>query len=531
MTDPASSEQKVQGAFAFALACLATSHEATRASEARLGGIVGSAMDAIVSVDGEQRIVLFNTAAEKMFRCPAAEVIGQPLERLIPTRFREKHRHHVEGFGKTGVTSRSMRSLGTLSGLRADGEEFPIEASISQVAVGGQKLFTVILRDITARQAAEDALRRRSRQQQAIAELGQHALAGRDLARLIDDAVVLLPLVLGVESCCLFEWQPESGDFSLRAGAGWKEGFVGHATVHGGIESQAGFTLLMSAPVVVEDLARESRFRVPSLLLDHGIVSSITVVIHGRGQPFGVLGVASNLPRTFSEDDVHFVQSVANVLAAAIERRDLEEELLAISEAEQRRIGQDLHDGLCQHLAGLEFRTEALARDLEDDPVAREEVATIGGLIRDGTRQARMLARGLAPVEVEANGLISALSELATSSSHLYRIDCQLHCERPVLLAKHTTATHLFRIAQEAISNAVRHGHAQTIVIELKECDAGGVLTITSDGAPLPEEPGRSGGMGLHIMRYRSEMIGAALSIGSTAEGRTAVVCTFRPDR
>ena len=126
---------------------------------ARLSGIIGSAMDAIISVDVRQRITIFNAAAEQMFRCPAGEALGEPLDRFIPARFREAHRRHVADFGRTGATSRAMASLQPLSGLRTDGEEFPIEASISHVEVGGQQIYTVILRDITERKRAEDQIR------------------------------------------------------------------------------------------------------------------------------------------------------------------------------------------------------------------------------------------------------------------------------------------------------------------------------------------------------------------------------------
>jgi two-component system, sensor histidine kinase len=134
--------------------------EALRRSEARLIGIIASAMDAIITVNEEQRIVVFNTAAETIFRCSAEEAIGQPLERFLPARFRSAHADHIRAFGRTGVTNRSMWRPGTLLALRADGEEFPIEASISQVQSEGHKLFTVILRDVTARKREEEALRR-----------------------------------------------------------------------------------------------------------------------------------------------------------------------------------------------------------------------------------------------------------------------------------------------------------------------------------------------------------------------------------
>ena len=131
-----------------------------RESEQRLAGIVSSAMDAIISVDTAQRIVLFNAAAEQMFRCPAADAVGRSLDRFIPERFRALHAGHVRAFGEQGMTSRAMGRLGSLGALRADGEEFPMEASISQVAVGGQKLFTVIVRDITQRREIEKTLQR-----------------------------------------------------------------------------------------------------------------------------------------------------------------------------------------------------------------------------------------------------------------------------------------------------------------------------------------------------------------------------------
>jgi len=128
-------------------------------SEGRLAGIIASAMDAIITVDTEQRIVLFNCAAEKMFRCPENEAMGQPITCFIPQRFHAGHAGHIRKFGENGVTSRAMGPKDVLWALRADGQEFQIEASISQVVTGGKKLFTVIVRDVTERVAAEQAVR------------------------------------------------------------------------------------------------------------------------------------------------------------------------------------------------------------------------------------------------------------------------------------------------------------------------------------------------------------------------------------
>lgn len=132
-------------------------HE-TEAAQLKFASIVDSAMDAIITVDARQRVLAFNHAAEQIFACPAAKALGQPLDKFMPQRFREAHHRHVQAFGQTGVTSRSMYRPGTLWGLRSNGEEFPIEATISQVELHGDKLFTVILRDVSERVRAEAAL-------------------------------------------------------------------------------------------------------------------------------------------------------------------------------------------------------------------------------------------------------------------------------------------------------------------------------------------------------------------------------------
>ncbi len=132
--------------------------DALRASQMRLAGIIDSAMDAVITVDAEQHVIVFNQAAERMFQCPASEAVGQTIDRFIPERFRSTHTDRVLAFGNTGATSRAMGSLGTLFAVRADGTEFPIEATISQIQSGGQRLYTVIIRDITERKHQEERL-------------------------------------------------------------------------------------------------------------------------------------------------------------------------------------------------------------------------------------------------------------------------------------------------------------------------------------------------------------------------------------
>jgi len=381
---------------------------------------------------------------------------------------------------------------------------------------------------LAERTSTVTALQTRARQQNAIAQLSQRALEGLDLPTLLGDAVELILQVLEVEYCSVIELLLDGNGLFLRAGAGWKEGYVGHVKFVASRESPAGLALSSNSPVIIEDLATEARFRKPQFLLDHEVVSAATVIIHGRSKPYGVLGAYTIKRRKFTNDDIHFIQSVANVLAAAIDRRQLEEELLAISGREQQRIGQDLHDGLCQQLVGIEFRNSVLVQQLAKEEEAKTEATMIGELIRDAIRQARLLAKGLSPVQLDAAGLMSALDELTSNASKLFNVSCRFECPQPVLVADNAAATHLYRIVQEAISNAVKHGQAKFIIVSLS-CSADQLtLRIWNNGAEFPAGASAEGGLGLRIMQYRAEMIGATLKVSSAIDKGATVDCTFK---
>jgi hypothetical protein len=172
---------------------------------------------------------------------------------------------------------------------------------------------------------SEQEIRAHAYQQQAVAELGQRALASADLQSFMQDTVESVAEVLEVEYSKVLELLPGGEGLLLRAGVGWEEGLVDRATVGSGSDSQAGYTLLSEEPVIVEDLRSEGRFGGPPLLHEHGVVSGMSVIISLGGQPFGVLGAHTRERREFTDDDVNFLRAVANVLAAAIERERAEE--------------------------------------------------------------------------------------------------------------------------------------------------------------------------------------------------------------
>ena len=207
------------------------------------------------------------------------------------------------------------------------------------------------------------------------------------------------------------------------------------------------------------------------------------------------------------------------------QRREAEQAILEISNREQQRLGQDLHDGLCQILAGVRLLSEELKLSLaaERHPQALE-VAKIETRLTEALTQADTVSRGLYPVELETNGLMAALQELANRISILYSVTCRFHCLRNVLIQDSSVATHLFRIAQEAVTNAIKGGRAKQISMQLRERGGKIILSIHDNGRGYPNPPPRQG-MGLKIMAYRARMIDGILRTKSRVHHGTRVTC------
>jgi len=217
---------------------------------------------------------------------------------------------------------------------------------------------------------------------------------------------------------------------------------------------------------------------------------------------------------------------VVGIVRDVTEAKELEKELLSISEREQRRIGQDLHDDLCQQLAGIEFLSKALQQQLDGQPQAlkAEEIAR---LIRSAIGYTRQLARGLSPMELEPEALMRGLRALAARTSEVFNVHCEFECPANVLVQDPSVSTHLYRIAQEALTNSIKHGQATRIKIVLSAGPEGAQLCINDNGKGLPGEGLGSSGMGLRIMRYRADMIGGSLTFGVNRPSGATVQCAF----
>ena len=299
---------------------------------------------AVIASGNDRRCVEFNPAAERLFGWSREEVIGRDVSDLIAG---SAEREHMAGMrqvaGTTGYEGDTWMR-------RRDGSEFPVHMRVGPIHdAGGERLGIVgVFRDLTEQREVENRLLQRAAEQAAVAALGERALEGGPLPTLLDHAMGVVARVLDVDLTCVLELTGDEREFVLQAGAGFPDGVVRTSTFPADwSSSQAGFTLLTKEPVVVGSI-EEERFRLGDMRERYGVASGVTVIVQGHGRPHGVVGAYTRNQREFSPEDVSFLQSIANVLANAIDRVRTEEET--------RRRG--LHDPL----TGLPNRTLVLDR-------------------------------------------------------------------------------------------------------------------------------------------------------------------------
>jgi PAS domain S-box-containing protein len=400
---------------------------------------------------------------------------------------------------------------------RPDGERLTALAYANPIRDGSGKLLGAVnvLVDISDRKRAQEEIETRARQQAVIAELGRWALTEDDLSALVEMVVETAARTLGVEYSEVLELLPEGGALLLRAGVGWKEGLVGRATVGSGLDSQAGYTLFTDGPVVVEDLRAEKRFGGPPLLHEHEVVSSMSVVIRGRERPFGVLGAHTKSRRTFTVDDVNFLRGVANVLAAAIERKEAEDALYEVRAAERGRLARDLHDTALQDLAYALTQMQ-LVQSTSEGPGTDQCLELAVEALKRAGRELRATVHDL---QLEEERGIRPLLERLESLVELHR---RMASDRGVYLEVEDgfpssplgkRDSELLRILQEALNNVRRHSEAGEVWVGLGTKGNKIWAEVEDDGRGF--DPGSATGLGSTSMRQRARALGGELKVES----------------
>jgi PAS domain S-box-containing protein len=463
--------------------------------EARVGGILESAMDAIITVDAAQRIVQFNAAAERAFRWPRNAVIGQPLEMLIPERFRAGHREHVERFGRTATTSRGMGAQTVLHGLRADGEEFPIEASISQHLEGDLKFYTVILRDITLRLRNEQELARSEARLRGILDSAMDAIITVDEAQ----RVVMFNKAAEEVFACPREQ-------ALGAPLDWfiPERFRGgHGELVRRFGDGAGGARRMGHARVVMGLRRNGE--------EFPIEASISLVTEG-GQRFFSVILRDVTQRVRDEQALRESREELKAFAIAAN---------SVREQEKTRIARELHDELGQALTALKIDVGWLRERLgAPGGEVAAKLAGMQGLIDATVTAARRISADLRPLMLDDLGLLAACEWLAARFSERTGIPCELVVAGDDLDLPDPHATAIFRALQESLTNAAKHAQATQVEATLERREDEIVLTVMDNGRGFEGREGaKPGSYGLIGLRERAYLLGGSFALDS-APGR-----------
>jgi PAS domain S-box-containing protein len=479
----------------------------SRVDAARLDAIVRSAMDAIITIDREQRIVLFNAAAERVFGCAADEVLGRPLDRFIPERFRTAHRAHIERFALTGETARRMGPQAALCALRADGTEFPMEASISQVTVGDQKLLTVILRDLTDRVQAESRLQRAQDDlREGEARLEAIMRSAMDAIITIDEEqrIVLFNAAAATMFACsavdalgapLDRFLPERYRALHR-----------RHVVH---FSRTGETARrMGAQTQLWGLRADGTEFPLEASISHANVAGhklLTVILR---------------------DVTERINAEKALRQAHSELREVAVTMQEVREAERTRIARELHDELGQALTALKMDVDLLEATL---PAERrdllERAEAMRELLDSTVITTRRLSADLRPLVLDDLGLGAAAEWLMQNVVQRAGVRGRLDVDPSLASLGEPYASALFRIMQEALTNVTRHACARNVDVELQREGNQAVLTVVDDGIGIDSDaPPKQGSFGLRGITERALMLGGSVRITGQPRVGTTVV-------
>ena len=465
---------------------------ALRNVEARVSDVVETAMDPIITVDENQRVVAFNGAAERVFRWPRSAVLGQPLEKLIPDRYREAHHAHIEQFGRTGTTSRRMGGQMVLMALRADSSEFPIEASISQHREDGRQLFTVILRDITERIDVETALVR-----------GEARLRG-----ILDSAMDAIITIDDNQHIVLFNAAAERmfgcpRNEAVGAPLAWfiPERFRGaHADYVRGFGATGTASRRMGGQRIVTGLRRTGE--------EFPIDASISQLSEGRSRFYTVI-LRDITERVRAEDDMRRSKEELRELGAAAHQAQ---------EQEKSRIARELHDELGQALTALQMDIAwCKQRVPQDQDGFAGKLDKMEAMLDKTVAATRRIATDLRPLMLDDLGLVPAVEWLVESFTQRTGVACELAVSREALDLPAAHATAVFRTIQESLTNVAKHARASRVEVAVEQADGHLSVSVRDDGVGFSSEEARKpNSFGLLGLRERASLLGGEATISSS---------------
>lgn len=400
-----------------------------------------------------------------------------------------------------------------------------------------------LLAETIERRNAEEELQRLLRQQGTLTQLSLKALKDVDVAVLLNEAAQLTARILNVPYCQILEHASERDALILRAGTGWSEEEIGKTILNLDIQSQAGYTILKNQSVVVSDFKKEARFR-DLKLLQKNVTGGMSVVIHGSNSPFGVLAVNTESMRTFTNDELNFLESVANIVGSAVERakagramkeyqaqlRTLASQLSLAEQQERLRIATALHDSISQNLAMTKMKLSAIRQlSLPDDIFV--EIQQVRKLLDETIHSTRSLSFDLSPPILHDLGLEAALDWLAERMGQEHSLDIEFQDDGSDKPLDENLRNLLFTMVRELVMNIVKHAKANSAKISVWREGNQIQIEVQDQGCGFDvskalSDRNKQGGFGLFSIRERLRYFGGRLAIQSNQGNGTRVRLT-----
>jgi PAS domain S-box-containing protein len=457
------------------------------------GSIFHAAREAIVTVDDQQRIIMINPAAQRMFGCTAADALGSSLSRFIPARHRAAHAVHVRDFEASERSEVPMGERGTITGLRANGEEFQAEAFISRVELAGadgtRHYVTALLRDLSHEQGLKAQLDAMKARMLSVFDLAPVAIWITDGEQ----------IVFANRACAALFGSADSGALVGRSIYA-----LLRPESHRAVRQKVAQALASDAPVstVTERIARMD-----------GSVREVVIAVAGLPDhsDTAVQMVITDITERAREGQL--------LERSRRELRRLSASLVNAREAERRRIARELHDELGQWLTALKMELSTLLPIAAHDELA-QRVGSMVSIVDEMVSSVRRIASDLRPLMLDELGLNAAVEWLVRESSRRMGIEIVLRLEDADPPVSEAATIALYRMVQEALTNIARHARASEVRVELRRQSGEVLLTVQDNGVGFSEkEISREGSHGLMGIRERAHMLGGQLQVGNMAGG------------
>jgi PAS domain S-box-containing protein len=489
-----------------------------RETEERYRTLAESSPDAIFIVDKEVRIQYANSAAAALWGQTPDALLGISQAALFSGETAEKHMAAAARAFASGESVRLDESLLSPTGNHwIETRLVPVRAANGQV-----HSLIVIAVDISERKRTEALFK-------AQRDLALRLSLTSDLKPALDALLEVAINLEGVDCGGVYLSDRRTGDLDLAASQGPLNPEFLSRVAHYPANAERVQLVKQGQPVYL----RYSELPFTTKDDPETLRAAAILPLCHEGVVVGCLNLASHTQDAIPRHSRIAMEALAAQAAGAIARiraetdqRLLEKQILEITDREQARIGQELHDGLCQQLVSLAFDANALQAELTGTKSGEVTVAArIAQYLDKCISEARQLSRGLFPVRLEAEGLPSALEELSRATETRFGVRCVIDCDEHLPLRNATMAVHLYRIAQEAVTNALKHARAKTIRVQLHAENGNLKLEVEDDGIGFSATRSDASGMGLHIMDYRAKSIGGVLQLSRRSHGGTSVSC------